>query len=107
MPSFRDLLKATKAQIREITPEQAEQETGRATFLDGREADEHEQGTIPGSVFLPRGNLELSIEGKITDKDTPIIVYCAGGARSAFAAKSLADLGYTNVLNMAGGFNQW
>jgi molybdopterin/thiamine biosynthesis adenylyltransferase/rhodanese-related sulfurtransferase len=107
MSNFRELLKATKAQIREVTPEQAEQEQGRATFLDVREADEYDQGTIPGSVFLPRGFLELSIEGKITDKDTPIIVYCAGGARSALAVKSLTDLGYTDVVNMAGGFNQW
>jgi molybdopterin/thiamine biosynthesis adenylyltransferase/rhodanese-related sulfurtransferase len=107
MSNFRELLRATKAQIREVTPAQAEQEQGRATFLDVREADEYEQGTIPGSVFLPRGNLELSIEGKITDKSTPVIVYCAGGARSAFAAKTLADLGYTNVVNMGGGFNQW
>ena len=107
MSNFRELLKATKAQIREITPEQAEQEQGRATFLDVREADEHDQGTIPGSVFLPRGNLELSIEGKISDKSTPVIVYCAGGARSALAAKSLAELGYTDVVSMSGGFNQW
>jgi len=106
MSNFRELLRATKAQIREITPEQADQVQG-ATFLDVREADEFEQGTIPGSVFIPRGNLELSIEGKITDKSTPIIVYCAGGARSAFAAKSLAELGYTDVVNMTGGFNQW
>jgi sulfur-carrier protein adenylyltransferase/sulfurtransferase len=106
MSNFRELLRATKAQIREVTPEQAEQLQG-ATFLDVREADEHDQGTIPGSVFLPRGNLELSIEGKISDKSTPVIVYCAGGARSALAAKSLADLGYTDVVSMSGGFNQW
>jgi molybdopterin/thiamine biosynthesis adenylyltransferase/rhodanese-related sulfurtransferase len=106
MSNFRELLRATKAQIREVTPEQAEQAQG-ATFLDVREADEHDQGTIPGSVFLPRGNLELSIEGKISDKTTPVIVYCAGGARSALAAKSLADLGYTDVVSMSGGFNQW
>src|ERR1700741_5062734 len=98
MPNFRELLKATKAQIREVTPEQADQERGRATFLDVREADEFDQGTIPGSVFIPRGNLEWSVEGKIPDKDTPIIVYCAGGARSAFAAKSLAELGYSDVV---------
>ena len=85
MSNFRDLLRATKAQIREVTPEQAEQEQGRATFLDVREADEHEQGTIPGSVFIPRGNLEVQIEGRLPDKDTPLVVYCAGGARSAFA----------------------
>ena len=106
MANFRELLKSTKAQIREMTPAQAEQVQG-ATFLDVRESDEFEQGTIPGSVFIPRGNLELSVEGKIPDKDAPVIVYCAGGARSAFAAKSLAELGYTDVVSMSGGFNQW
>ncbi|HEV3362525.1 MAG TPA: rhodanese-like domain-containing protein, partial [Acidimicrobiia bacterium] len=107
MSNFRELLRATKAQIREISPEQAEQERGRATFLDVREADEFEQGTIPGAVFIPRGNLEGSVEGKISDKTAPVVVYCAGGARSAFAAKTLAELGYTDVVSMAGGFNQW
>src|SRR5919108_973101 len=107
MPNFRELLRATKAQIREVTPEQAELERARATFLDVREADEHEQGTIPGSVFIPRGNLELSVEGKIPDKDTPVVVYCAGGARSALAAESLQQLGYSNVASMAGGFGKW
>jgi sulfur-carrier protein adenylyltransferase/sulfurtransferase len=106
MSNFRELLRATKAQIREVTPEQAEQAQG-AIFLDVREADEFEQGTIPGSVFIPRGNLELSVEGKIADKSAPVIVYCAGGARSAFAAKALAELGYTDVVSMSGGFNQW
>ena len=107
MANFRELLKSTKAEIREVTPEQAEEQRGRATFLDVREADEFDQGTIPGSVFIPRGNLELSVEGKIPDKTGPVIVYCAGGARSAFAAKSLAELGYTDVASMSGGFNQW
>jgi molybdopterin/thiamine biosynthesis adenylyltransferase/rhodanese-related sulfurtransferase len=107
MSNFRELLRATKAQIREVTPEQAQQERGRATFLDVREADEFEQGTIPASVFIPRGNLEGSVEGKLTDKSAPVVVYCAGGTRSAFAAKTLAELGYTDVVSMAGGFNQW
>jgi len=107
MANFRELLKATKAQIREVTPEQAEQERGRVTFLDVREADEFDQGTIPGSVFIPRGFLELQVEGKIPDKSTPVVVYCAGGARSAFAARDLAELGYTDVASMSGGFNQW
>ena len=107
MANFRELLKATKAQIREMTPEQAEQERGRATFLDVREADEFDQGTIPGSVFIPRGNLETQVEGKISDKGTPLVIFCAGGARSAFAAKTLAELGYTDVVSMSGGFNQW
>jgi len=107
MANFRELLASTKAQIREVTPEQAEQLRGSATFLDVREADEHEQGTIPGSVFIPRGNLETQVEGKLSAKDAQLVVYCAGGARSAFAAKTLAELGYSDVVSMSGGFNQW
>jgi molybdopterin/thiamine biosynthesis adenylyltransferase/rhodanese-related sulfurtransferase len=107
MANFRELLASTKAQIREITPEQAEQERSRATFLDVREADEFDQGTIPGSVFIPRGFLEIQVESKIADKTRPVIVYCAGGARSAFAARDLSALGYTDVASMSGGFNQW
>src|SRR5918999_4546822 len=107
MASFRDLLARTKQNIREVSPEEAEDRLDDATFLDVREADEFEQGTIPGAVFIPRGNLEGAVEGKISDKATPVVVYCAGGARSAFAAKTLAELGYTDVVSMSGGFNQW
>jgi rhodanese-related sulfurtransferase len=58
-------------------------------------------------VHVPRGNLEFSIEGRLTDKNAPIAVYCAGGVRSAFAAKTLQDLGYTDVVSIIGGFNKW
>jgi molybdopterin/thiamine biosynthesis adenylyltransferase/rhodanese-related sulfurtransferase len=107
MASFRDLLKQTKAQIREIDTETAERLLPDATFLDVRELDEWEQGAIPGAVFIPRGHLESKIENQIADRDRPIVVYCAGGTRSAFAAKTLQDLGYTDVVNMAGGFGRW
>jgi rhodanese-related sulfurtransferase len=63
MPNFRELLRATKAQIREVTPDQAEQAQG-AIFLDVREADEFDQGTIPGSIFLPRGNPNCRSKGR-------------------------------------------
>jgi molybdopterin/thiamine biosynthesis adenylyltransferase/rhodanese-related sulfurtransferase len=75
--------------------------------LDVREPDEYEQGAIPGALHIPRGNLESSIENRVPDKGTPLIVHCAGGVRSAFAAKSLAELGYTDVVSVAGGFNKW
>jgi sulfur-carrier protein adenylyltransferase/sulfurtransferase len=107
MSSFRELLAATKAQIREITPQLAEQERGTATFVDVREADEYDQGTIPGAIHIPRGFLESQIEGKVPDRSARVVVYCAGGTRSAFAAKSLGELGYTDVVSMSGGFNQW
>jgi molybdopterin/thiamine biosynthesis adenylyltransferase len=107
MPSFRELLSAAKAEIREVTPAQAETELGKATFIDVREGDEYDQGAIPGALFIPRGFLESQVEGKIADRATPIVVYCAGGTRSAFAAVTLGELGYTNVASMSGGFNQW
>jgi molybdopterin/thiamine biosynthesis adenylyltransferase/rhodanese-related sulfurtransferase len=107
MPSFRELLAQTKQQIREIDPADAEDRIGRATFLDVRELDEYEQGMIPGSVFLPRGHLESQVENKVANRDAPVVVYCAGGTRSAFAAKTLQELGYSDVVSMAGGFGRW
>src|SRR5690349_17510294 len=107
MASYRELLKQTKAQISEIDPAEAEARLGSATFLDVRELDEYEQGMIPGSVFIPRGHLESQIENKISNRDAPVVVYCAGGTRSAFAAKTLEELGYTDVVSMAGGFGRW
>src|SRR5689334_25319734 len=107
MPSFRELLNQTKGQIREVTPAEAEERVGKATFLDVRELDEFEQGMIPGSVFIPRGHLESQIENRIPDRDRPVVIYCAGGMRSAFAAKTLQDLGYSDVVSMAGGVGRW
>ena len=108
MGSFRDLLNQTKTEINEVDTAEAEalRDSG-VTLLDVREADEFEQGAVPGSVFIPRGHLESQVESRITDKDAPLIVMCAGGVRSAFAAKTLAELGYTGVVSMAGGFNRW
>jgi molybdopterin/thiamine biosynthesis adenylyltransferase/rhodanese-related sulfurtransferase len=109
MASFRELLNATKAQIREVTTAEGDELRAKpgAVVLDVREADEYEQGAIPGALFIPRGTLESAIENQVTDKDTPLIVHCAGGVRSAFAAQSLEQLGYTDVVSMDGGFNKW
>src|SRR5918993_3663952 len=109
MATFRELLAATKAEIRETDPAEAEaavRDRG-AVVLDVREPDEHSQGAIPGSIHIPRGNLESNIENRVPDHDTPIVVQCASGVRSAFAAKTLAELGYTDVASMKGGFNKW
>ncbi len=108
MASFRELLAETKAEISEIDTEQADalRQLGH-TFVDIREPDETAQGIIPGSLTIVRGNLESQIESRIPDKATAIVLLCAGGARSAFGAKSLAELGYKNVSSMDGGFNKW
>jgi molybdopterin/thiamine biosynthesis adenylyltransferase/rhodanese-related sulfurtransferase len=110
MATFRDLLQATKAQIREITPAEAEVRLDGepdTVFLDVREPDEFEQGAIAGALHIPRGHLEAQVESRIPDRERPVVVFCAGGVRSAFAAKTLAELGYTDVVSMSGGFNQW
>lgn len=109
MANFRDLLAAAKSQIREVdTAEAADLAARKGTLvLDVREPDEHDQGALPGALHIPRGHLEAQIEGKVPAKDTPIVVYCAGGVRSAFAAKTLAELGYSDVVSMAGGFGRW
>ncbi|TSA52170.1 MAG: molybdopterin-synthase adenylyltransferase MoeB [Actinobacteria bacterium] len=109
MAGFRDLLAQAKSQITEVDTIDAAARlaTGTTLALDVREPDEFEQGTLPLSIHIPRGHLEAQIESKITDKNAPIVVYCAGGVRSAFAAKTLQELGYTNVVSMAGGFGKW
>ena len=107
MASFRELLARTKSEITEISPEEAEARLGSVTFLDVREQDEYDAGTIPGAVHIARGFLESQVESRIADRDAELVVYCAGGVRSAFAVKTLNEMGYTNVLSMAGGYGQW
>lgn len=109
MASFRDLLSQAKSQITEIDTATAEARinAGNVVVLDVREPDEYEQGALLNNVHIPRGHLEAQVESRITDRDAEIVVYCAGGVRSAFAAKTLQELGYTNVVSMAGGFGKW
>ena len=108
MASFRDLLAQAKTVITEVDTTDAASRIERGVIvLDVREPDEYEQGALPSALHIPRGHLEAQIETKIVDKSAPIVVYCAGGVRSAFAAKTLAELGYTDVVSMAGGFSKW
>ena len=108
MANFRQLLQKAKSEIKEVTTEEAEKLIAEKwVVLDVREPDEYEQGTIVSSLHIPRGNLESSIEGAVPNKETQVIAMCAGGARSAFAAQTLQNLDYGNVVSMDGGFNQW
>jgi molybdopterin/thiamine biosynthesis adenylyltransferase/rhodanese-related sulfurtransferase len=101
------MLNQVRRDIVEVDPASADAVFDRAIFLDVREADEYAQGAVPGALHLPRGLLELQVEGRIPDKTSKIIVYCAGGTRSALAAQALGQLGYSDVASMAGGFNRW
>ena len=107
--TYRDLLAQTKKDIREISVEDVKRRLDAhepLKVIDVREADEYAQGRLPGALHIPRGFLELRVEEK-AQRDEPVVVYCAGGVRSAFAARTLAELGYTKVSSMAGGFSRW
>jgi molybdopterin/thiamine biosynthesis adenylyltransferase/rhodanese-related sulfurtransferase len=105
--TFKEMIRRVRSEIREVSVEDARARADRAVVVDVREAEEWSQGHVPGAVFIPRGYLEQRIEEKVPDKAREVIAYCAGGTRSALAAKTLQELGYQNVSSMAGGFGKW
>jgi molybdopterin/thiamine biosynthesis adenylyltransferase/rhodanese-related sulfurtransferase len=106
MPTYRELLSRTKAEISEVDARAAEALEG-AIWVDVREPDEWQEGHLPGAVHVERGNLESRIESVAPDKTQPVVLYCAAGNRSAFAAKTLEELGYANAHSLIGGFTDW
>ena len=108
MSTFQELLAQAKSLINETDPSESETLiTEGWVVLDVREVEEYDQGVIPESILIPQGKIEETIEERIPNHDQPIIAMCAGGVRSAFAAVTLNELGYTNVVSMDGGFNLW
>jgi sulfur-carrier protein adenylyltransferase/sulfurtransferase len=109
MPTYRQLLQQTRSEISEVdaTEAKARIESGEPVVVDVREQDEWDEGHIPGAVHVPRGHLESRIERLAPDPSRPVLIYCSAGNRSAFAAKTLAELGYEDVVSLAGGFTDW
>jgi adenylyltransferase/sulfurtransferase len=104
------LVEKAKSEIEEITAQQLQSQMERGdgvTVIDIRERDEFVQGHVPGATFIPRGFLELQVETHQPDREKPVILYCAGGVRSALAARNLKDMGYENPISLIGGFNGW
>ena len=111
MATYRELLQQVKGEIDEVDSAQAldslrDSERG-CVIVDVREREEWDEGHLPGAVHVPRGHLESRIESAAPDKSRPVLVYCASGNRSAFAAKTLEELGYDQVVSLAGGFTDW
>src|ERR1039457_6308908 len=108
-PSGAELLRQVKSQIDEVDPSEVHEliDEGVAV-VDVRETEEFAAGHLPGAKHVPRGYLESRIEGVVPDKATQVIVYCASGSRSAYAARTLQeDLGYEHVRSMTGGIALW
>src|SRR5688500_2300883 len=108
--TYSELLQDVRSSVRQVTLVEMKRRIEAKEpylFVDVREKDEWRQGFVPGAVHVPRGFLEMQAEQKLPDKKANIVVYCAGGVRSAFAAKSLAELGYENVESANPGFVRW
>jgi molybdopterin/thiamine biosynthesis adenylyltransferase/rhodanese-related sulfurtransferase len=106
--SYADLLREARSQIKEVTPQEVDAlPEGAAVLVDVREASEWEQGHLPGASHVSKSYIEQQIEAVAPDRDAPVILYCAGGVRSLFAAQTMADMGYTDVASMSGGFQAW
>ncbi len=110
MSTVQEILARARAAVREVSADDVHARLAAGEpvrVIDVRERDEYEQGYVPGAEWVPRGFLELRIEDLCPDRDAEIVLYCAGGVRSLLAARNLAELGYTNVASMAGGFRAW
>ncbi|MCA9524373.1 MAG: molybdopterin-synthase adenylyltransferase MoeB [Myxococcales bacterium] len=110
MSSFYSLLQKLKQSVTEISPDQAHemiQDEPETALIDVRESGEWGDGHAAGAVHISRGFLELKIESAFPDKEQPIVLYCAGGTRSLFAADSLKKLGYRRVYSIATGYKGW
>jgi molybdopterin/thiamine biosynthesis adenylyltransferase/rhodanese-related sulfurtransferase len=108
-PSGAEVLRQIKSRIEEVDPAAVrEQASNGAVLVDVREPEEWAAGHIPGAKHVPKSYLESRIEGAVADRDSHVILYCASGNRSAWAARTLIeDLGYENVESMTGGFTLW
>ncbi len=108
--TYSDLFADIKSSVKLISLEDLKarlESEDKPVLVDVREKDEFRGGYIPGAIHIPRGFLEMQAEQKLPDKNAEIIIYCAGGVRSAFAAKTLSELGYTNVISANPGFVRW
>jgi sulfur-carrier protein adenylyltransferase/sulfurtransferase len=109
MPSYRDLLQQVRDEIAEVDAGSAREliDARDPLIVDVREQDEWDEGHIPAAIHIPRGFLESRIERAAPDSTGQVLLYCSAGNRSAFAAKTLAELGYEDVASLAGGFTDW
>lgn len=110
MKTRQDMIDGAKAVIREVTIQEVKESLDRGqrpVLLDVRGREEYEAGRLIGAVHVPRGLLEVEVEKTLPDKSRPVVVYCAGGVRSALAAQTLQEMGYRDVSSMLGGYDEW
>ena len=110
MKMWRDLVAEAKREISLLQIKDVKEKLDKEEdfiLIDVREPDEQLKGRLPKSVPIPRGILEMTMERHFKDQARQIVLYCAGGGRSAVAAQSLKKRGYENVGSMEGGYEGW
>ena len=109
-PRFLKIVEDAKKRVRETTVDDIKARMDRNekfTLVDVREDSEYAKDHLPGAIHLGKGVIERDVEGKVPDLNTPMVLYCGGGFRSALAADNLQKMGYTNVISMDGGMRDW
>ena len=109
-PRFLQIVNDAKKRIREVSVNDVKAKLDRnekLVLVDVREESEYARDHLPGAIHLGKGIIERDIEQCVPELDTPLILYCGGGYRSALAADNLQKMGYTNVLSMDGGIRGW
>jgi rhodanese-related sulfurtransferase len=109
-PRFLKIVEDTRKRIREVSIDEVKAKLDRREkflLIDVREESEYAADHLPGAVHLGKGIIERDVEARVPDQNTPMVLYCGGGFRSALAADNLQKMGYTQVLSMDGGIRGW
>jgi rhodanese-related sulfurtransferase len=109
-PRFLQIVQDAKKRVREVTVDDVKTKLDHGEkfqLVDVREESEYAKDHIPGAIHLGKGVIERDVETQVPDLNTPLVLYCGGGFRSALAADNLQKMGYTNVLSMDGGIRDW
>jgi rhodanese-related sulfurtransferase len=109
-PRFLKIVEDAKTRVRETTIDEVKTRLDRGdkfVLVDVREESEFQKDHLPNAIHLGKGVIERDIEQKVPDLNTPLVLYCGGGFRSALAADNLQKMGYTNVISMDGGVRGW
>lgn len=109
-PRFLKIVEDAKRRIHEVSIDDVKAKLDRGEkflLIDVREESEYAADHLPGAVHLGKGVIERDVEDRMPDQNTPMVLYCGGGFRSALAADNLQKMGYTQVLSMDGGIRGW
>ena len=109
-PRFLKIVEDARSRIHEISVDEVEaklQVGEKFMLVDVREESEYAKDHLPGAIHLGKGIIERDIEERVPDPNTPLVLYCGGGFRSALAADNLQEMGFRNVLSMDGGIREW